>query len=101
MLVFLPESTHLQTYVENLRILFALPWTRHIAPGWTGWNKQKQVVEETQVLMRKIVKQHVETYDEENMRDFVDVYLKEIVSSKDPSFNEEQLLVNAMDLFST
>ena len=72
-----------------------------------------QVVEETQVLMRKIVKQvgfikilifiqiqercasriwhvftqHVETYDEENMRDFVDVYLKEIGSSKDPSFN--------------
>ena len=60
--------------------------------------------------------QHVETYDEENMRDFVDVYLKEIGSSKDPSFNgnsnlkkkdfkeiilsEEQLLVNAMDLFS-
>ena len=64
--------------VENLRILFALPWTRHIVPGWTGWNKQKQVknvmslpkakfvglllvcfqvVEETQVLMRKIVKQ--------------------------------------------
>ena len=61
----------------------------------------------------------METYDEENMRDFVDVYLREISTSKDPSFNgellfttlsnltkkqrsvsEEQLLVNAMDLFS-
>ena len=122
-----------------MRILFALPWTRHIVPGWTGWNKQKQVknvmslpkakfvglllvcfqvVEETQVLMRKIVKQvdyssaklsclifnerkvsqetsqqylksfqHVETFDEDNLRDFVDVYLKEIASSKDPAFN--------------
>jgi len=101
-----PQAQHLvrliteSIQVENLRILFALPWTRHIVPGWTGWNKQKQVVEETQVLMRKIVKQHVETYDEENMRDFVDVYLREISTSKDPSFNEEQLLVNAMDLFS-
>ena len=77
-----------------------------------------QVVEETQVLMRKIVKQvdyssaklsclifnerkvsqetsqqylksfqHVETFDEDNLRDFVDVYLKEIASSKDPAFN--------------
>ena len=78
-----------------------------------------KVVEETQVLMRKIVKQvatsklsyillpiqgrlqfhiaqfviqHVETYDEENMRDFVDVYLREIASSKDPSFNGKLLL---------
>ena len=36
--------------------------------------------------MRDIVKQHVETYDEENMRDFVDVYLKEMAGSKDKSF---------------
>ena len=84
------------------------------------------MVEETQVLMRKIVRQvkvkvlihiqcilytiqpampgtlqfnisqvliqHVETYDEENMRDFVDVYLREIASSKDPSFNGELIL---------
>ena len=71
-----------------------------------------QVVEETQQLMRNIVKQHIENFDEGNMRDFVDVYLKEMASSKDPAFNgkvenilplqtpEEQLLVNAMDLFS-
>ena len=134
--------------VENLRILFALPWTRHIVPGWTGWNKQKQVknvmslpkakfvglllvcfqvVEETQVLMRKIVKQvdyssaklsclifnerkvsqetsqqylksfqHVETFDEDNLRDFVDVYLKEIASSKDPAFNGNNRKVNIL-----
>ena len=62
--------------------------------------------------MRNIVKQHIENYDEGNMRDFVDVYLKEMARSKDPAFNgkaehivhlpnpEEQLLVNAMDLFS-
>ena len=26
-----------------MRFLFALPWTRFIVPGWTGWNKQKEV----------------------------------------------------------
>ena len=46
-----------------------------------------QVVEETQQLMRNIVKQHIENFDEGNMRDFVDVYLKEMASSKDPAFN--------------
>ena len=90
-----------------MRFLFALPWTRFIVPGWTGWNKQKevrktiynitrgqsrtalllaQVVGETQRMMRDIVRQHIETYDEENMRDFVDVYLKEMAGSKDKSF---------------
>ena len=86
-----------------------------------------QVVEETQVLMRKIVKQvdyssaklsclifnerkvsqettqqylksfqHVETFDEDNLRDFVDVYLKEIASSKDPAFNGNNRKVNIL-----
>ena len=45
-----------------------------------------------QVHILQVLIQHVETYDEENMRDFVDVYLKEIASSKDPSFNGELLL---------
>ena len=41
--------------------------------------------------------QHVETFDEDNLRDFVDVYLKEIASSKDPAFNgdKEQLFNDA------
>ncbi len=30
--------------VENLRFLFAIPISRHFAPDWTGWNKQKQVL---------------------------------------------------------
>ena len=34
------------------------------------------------------------------MRDFLDVYLKEIEESKDPDFNENALIATAMDLFS-
>ena len=59
-----------------------------------------QVIEETSALMRDIVQQHRETYDEDNMRDFVDVYLREMDRSPDPSFSEAGLLVTAMDLFS-
>ena len=50
--------------------------------------------------MRDIVQQHRDTYDEDNMRDFVDVYLREMDRSPDPSFSEAGLLVTAMDLFS-
>jgi len=50
--------------------------------------------------MRDIVKQHKETFDEENPRDFIDMYLKEIKSSPDASFDDEQLLVSVFDLFS-
>ena len=49
--------------------------------------------------MRDIVKQHKETFDEDNLRDFVDVYLKEMRNSPDISFTEEELLVVSMDMF--
>ena len=50
-------------------------------------------------LMREIIKQHKETFDEDNPRDFIDVYLKEMKTNPDVSFTEEQLMVNAFDLF--
>ena len=52
-----------------------------------------QVVGETQELMRDIVRQHVETYDEDNMRDFVDVYLREMKTTADVSFTGSFLLL--------
>ena len=50
-------------------------------------------------LMKEILKQHKETFDEDNPRDFVDVYLNEMKSNPDVTFTEEELLVNAFDLF--
>ena len=88
------------TQVDKIRFLFAIPFLRHILPEQTGWTKQQEVIEETCSLMRDIVREHKETYDEDNMRDFVDVYLREMAGTRDPSFTEEQLLVTSMDLFS-
>ena len=34
----------------------------------------------------KIVKGHKETYDEDNLRDFTDAYIKQIKTSGDPAF---------------
>ena len=36
--------------------------------------------------MVKIVNEHKETYDEDNLRDFTDAYIKQIKTSGDPGF---------------
>ena len=38
-------------------------------------------------LVKDLVDEHKATYDENHMRDFIDVYLREIQASKDPDFN--------------
>ena len=88
--------------VENLRFLFNLPWVRHLFPEATGWNSQKKITKEVQDLVKDLVQEHKESYDSNDMRDFMDVYLQEIdqKNSSTTDFNENALLVTAMDLFS-
>ena len=38
-------------------------------------------------MVKELVDEHKSTYDENHMRDFIDVYLKEIQENKDPDFN--------------
>ena len=86
--------------VENLRFLFNMPWTRHFFPESTGWNSQKKITKEIQDLVKNLVTEHKSTYDSNDMRDFLDVYLQEISETNDKDFNEDALTVTAMDLFS-
>lgn len=68
--------------------------------SWKGWNSQQKVTKDVQELVRDLVQYHQETYDPQDMRDFMDVYLQEIDNSKSPDFNQEALIATAMDLFS-
>ncbi len=45
-----------------------------------------QVVGQTQQLMKEIVEEHKQSYDENNMRDFIDVYLREMKDGEAPEF---------------
>ena len=85
--------------VENIRFLFNMPWTRHLFPEATGWNTQKKITREIQTLVRDLVLEHKTTLDSNDNRDFIDAYLNEVEESKDPDFNDEALIVTAMDLF--
>ncbi|XP_056021775.1 cytochrome P450 2C28-like isoform X2 [Ostrea edulis] len=52
--------------------------------------------------LRKIIEEHEEAYDENNLRDFVDVYLKKMKSEKgnpNTTYDELQLLMIVNELF--
>ncbi|CAK8692689.1 unnamed protein product [Clavelina lepadiformis] len=49
-------------------------------------------------MIQKIVDEHKETFDEENPRDFIDAFLKEMKPEND-HFSNEQLLFYVRDLF--
>ena len=44
------------------------------------------MVGQTQQLMKEIVEEHKQSYDENNMRDFIDVYLREMKDGEAPEF---------------
>lgn len=84
------------TNSTDLQKIVAFPYLRHIMPIW---KEQKKVVQETYDLAKDMMNEHKETYDDEHMRDVIDVYLKEINEKNDDIFHEEQLLFNVTDLF--
>ncbi len=86
--------------VEKLRFLFAMPWIRHLFPEATGWNSQVKITTEIQNLVKDLIHEHKDSFDSNDMRDFMDVYLHEISNEKDKDFNESALTATAMDLFS-
>ena len=52
---------------------------------------------ELKAAMKKLVKEHLETIDYDNPRDFIDVYLKKMLTNS--SLDEEHLVVICLDFF--
>ncbi|XP_059487512.1 methyl farnesoate epoxidase-like [Neocloeon triangulifer] len=73
-----------------------------IAPGLTEIEKFKLVRQRVKDFIMEDVNAHKETLDQENPRDFLDMYLIEIEKNKDKkdtSYYEEQLVFVVGDLF--
>jgi len=87
------------TSLGKQTLLMTFPFLRFLAPQFTGWNQQKEMVRQLHSTMSEILNEHKRTYDKDSMRNLTDVYLKQIQESRDPNFNEEQLTVILMDLF--
>ncbi|XP_046999526.1 methyl farnesoate epoxidase-like [Schistocerca americana] len=76
-----------------------LPFLTKLAPGFTGYTREVETRTELQDFIREAVHQHRETLDVDNPRDFIDVYLREMDASKDPTFTEDGLVATVFDLF--
>ncbi|XP_049832281.1 methyl farnesoate epoxidase-like [Schistocerca gregaria] len=76
-----------------------LPFLTKLAPGLTGYSREVETRTELQDFIREAVHQHRETLDVDNPRDFIDVYLREMDASKDPTFTEDGLVATVFDLF--
>ena len=49
----------------------------------SGWKQSKDCVDSLLTVIKPEVEQHEKTFDENDMRDFIDVYLKNIKECKD------------------
>ena len=64
--------------------MFFLPWLMKIAPGQTGWTLFKRAIPNIKELIQSYIDEHKRTYQSDNLRDYMDVYLQEIYNTSDP-----------------
>ncbi|CAK8686001.1 unnamed protein product [Clavelina lepadiformis] len=83
---------------EAMQTAMLFPWLRYVPPVSKGCDevlKSRQSMIET---IDEVVFEHENSYDEDDMRDFIDCYLKEMKAGKD-LFTRKQLLYEVSDLF--
>lgn len=76
------------------------PILKHIAPGFSGYTMYMKTHSNIWQFLDEELQRHRATYDPENIRDFMDVYLGILNSpEKSEHFSERQLLAICLDLF--
>ena len=86
-------------------ILFGFPWIAQLWPSFLGRDEDIKISREVMNMMKTSIKNHKETLDTNEPRDYIDKYLIEIQNTKDPSssfFGDKginNLAANLMDLF--
>jgi cytochrome P450 len=92
--------------VVSAGVAFLFPWLPKLIPELsTGLSTFQKLTDDAFSLMEGIIEEHKNTYQEDNLRDFMDVYLREIYSTIDPtsSFYKEighaNLVVGSMTMF--
>ncbi|XP_076057346.1 methyl farnesoate epoxidase-like [Oratosquilla oratoria] len=80
-------------------VLGAFPAVRFIAPKWSGY---ELLITGFLVFhcLKESIEAHKKTFTPDKPRDFIDIYLQEIESTKNPEFTEEQLVGICTDVFS-
>ncbi|CAG7819346.1 unnamed protein product [Allacma fusca] len=61
-----------------------LPWLAKLLPDYTGYSKGLRYLEGPDQLGKDILRTHMETYNPDKERDFIDVALTRIYNTTDP-----------------
>ena len=72
--------------------LLMWPWLRYIIPKQSGYTNTKEATERVTELIEESYDWHLKTFDTNNMRDFTDIYINEMMIHKDDAnstFNRE------------
>lgn len=62
-----------------------MPWVAKLIPNQCGWSEFVKAIQKAKALIGGVIKEHKETLDLENHRDFMDVYLNEVKNTTDQS----------------
>ncbi|KAJ9573737.1 hypothetical protein L9F63_008861 [Diploptera punctata] len=78
------------------------PWIRHIFPEKSGFKKIRETNLRIVDRIKKAVEEHKRTYSDDHIRDFIDIYLREMKENENnpegSPFTEEQLVFLGWDL---
>lgn len=78
------------------------PILKKIAPELSGYKHTMDTIKELQDFFRETINEHDKTMDEDNPRDLIDVYLREIKeqsNNPDTTFTVEGLITLCLDMF--
>lgn len=81
------------------------PWILKIFPDMAGRKTNKAGYATVAKMITELIESHKKTHDKENPRDFIDLYLTEILNTKDPNSSfyketgEDNLTTLLIDLF--
>ncbi len=55
-----------------------MPWIKYISPELSGYKKVREVLDEMKDFFVKSLEQHKKNFKEDDLKDFMDVYLAEM-----------------------
>ncbi|XP_076801696.1 cytochrome P450 2J6-like [Clavelina lepadiformis] len=81
------------------RVLFLAPWLRRVPPISSICARYIDNISIVVKFLQSLVDEHEQTFDKENLRDFIDCFLKEMKKGEDKSFTINQLIHYIRELF--
>ena len=78
---------------------YLLPWWGLICYVVPGMNTRRKCITELRTMFRASIAEHKASLDPNHPRDFIDVYLLEMMTATNPNFDMESLEITCLDLF--